>query len=82
MGSGLDRTQILRIDCPTCKGHGYIRDSMMVESICGACEGKGALEREMPYKFETNGKWEKEEIAEAFEIPVEEVKDGGHSTGD
>lgn len=79
--SGIDRKQILRIDCNTCKGKGYVTKPTG-EEACEACGGSGTLEKEVPFKFETNGKWSNEEKAEAFEIPVDQVVDAGHSTGD
>lgn len=81
MGKGLDRTQILRVDCNTCRGQGFIR-SAVGEEMCTTCGGNGVIEREVPYKFESNGRWTKEEVAEAFEMPVDQVKDAGHSTGE
>ncbi|OLS15984.1 MAG: hypothetical protein RBG13Loki_0361 [Promethearchaeota archaeon CR_4] len=79
--TGIDRTQILRIDCNTCKGKGYETTSEG-ERACSSCEGRGTTEKEVPFKFETNGRWEKEEIAEAFELPVDQITDAGHSAGD
>lgn len=79
--SGLDRTQILRIDCNTCKGKGYTTVAG-AESVCASCEGRGTMEKEVPYKFESNGRWEKDELAEVFELPVDQIVDAGHSAGD
>lgn len=88
--SGVDRTQVLRIDCPQCKGKGY-KGTSGAETPCNGpseeagatgCGGSGVLEREVGFKFETQGKWSVEEKAEAFGIPVEEVRDADHSTGD
>ncbi len=83
MGKGLDRTQVVRIDCPECKGNGYVREKGgTTESMCMKCEGAGTLEKEIPYKFETNGRISSDEKAEIFDLPVEQVSDGGHSIGD
>lgn len=79
--SGIDRQQILRVDCNTCKGKGYVTEAGS-ERVCGSCEGRGTIEKEVPYKFESNGRWEKEEIAEVFELPVDQIVDAGHSAGD
>lgn len=79
--SGIDRTQILRIDCPLCKGHGYVRGALG-EAPCDRCEARGVLENEVPFKFETNGRHTREEVADAFGIGVDEVRDEGHSNGE
>lgn len=79
--SGIERVQILRIDCSTCKGRGY-ETVTTGERACSACEGRGVIEKEVPYKFESNGRWEKDELAEVFELPVEQIVDAGHSAGD
>ena len=79
--SGIDRTQIVRIDCTNCRGTGHTAVGG-VESLCEPCEGRGMLEREVPFKFETNGRRTKEEIADVFQLPVEQVNDIGHSTGE
>lgn len=79
--TGIDRTQYLRIDCPSCRGKGYVQTATGEES-CGKCDGSGLLEKEVPFKFESNGKWDREDIAEVFEIPVEQVVDKGHDGGD
>lgn len=79
--SGIDRKQILRIDCNTCKGRGYVIASDG-EQVCSTCQASGSLEKEVPYKFESNGRWNKEELAEVFEVPVEQVVDAGHSAGE
>lgn len=76
--SGIDRTQILRIDCRACHSKGYVMTSTG-ETSCNACGGTGMEEREVPYKFESQGKWTKEETAQAFEIDVDDVKDEGHA---
>ncbi len=76
--SGVDRKQILRIDCRACHGNGYVR-SATGETDCLACGGSGIEEKEVDYKFETQGRWTPEEKAEAFGIKVDEVKDDGHS---
>lgn len=75
--SGLDRKQTLRIDCNACRGNGF-KSTPTGEETCSACEGSGQLTKEVDFKFHTGGKWEKEEIAEAFGIPVDQVKDDGH----
>lgn len=83
MGKGIERTQVLRIDCNDCRGNGYKRDAKTnVESPCDKCEGRGQLEKEVNFKFETGGKWSPEDLAEVFEIPVEQIRDTGHSTGE
>ena len=81
MGKGIERTQILRIDCVTCRGKGYVQKATC-EELCEKCEGRGQLEKEVSYKFDTGGRWGKEEIATLFEVSVDEVKDEGHSNGD
>lgn len=75
--SGIDRTQVVRIDCTTCKGNGYVRNGA-AESMCEKCGGGGVLEREVPYKFETHGVLTDEEKAEIFEMPVDQIEDKGH----
>lgn len=79
--SGLDRTQIIRIDCPTCKGNGYTTKAGQQEA-CEVCGGTGLREKEVEYKFDTHGHHTREELAEAFEVSVDDVHDGGHSVGD
>jgi RecJ-like exonuclease len=76
--SGVDRTQILRRDCPSCQGKGYVVGSTG-EAPCEACQGVGLLEKEVPYKFDTLGKRTQEEEAAEWGIPVEELKDAGHA---
>lgn len=83
MGKGIDRTQIVRIDCPECRGNGYTRKKGGVEEeMCVKCEGAGTLEKEIPYKFESNGRVSLEEKADIFELPVDQVRDANHSTGE
>lgn len=66
-----------------CRSRGYITDKATnSETSCPNCDGEGLLKKEIPYKFDTFGKVEKEEIAEMFGISVDEVKDEGHSSGD
>lgn len=77
--SGIDRQEILRIDCPTCFGNGYTGQGPS-ETMCNACGGSGMLERSVPFKFD--GKRSKEEIATAFGLPVGQIRDTGHSAGD
>lgn len=77
--SGLDRTEVIRRDCPDCHGNGY-KNVGGVESLCGMCGGAGVLEKEVPFKFD--GKRSREETAELWEIPVDELSDKGHSAGD
>lgn len=79
--SGVDRKQFLRIDCPECHGNGYVTKNG-AEQSCEKCGASGLLEKEVAYKFDTNGYHTPEEVAEAFGIPVEQVKDKGHSVGD
>lgn len=81
MGKGVERTQILRRDCPTCFGRGYVVKGVE-QSECPTCTGLGMLEKEVDYKFETGGRWSKEEEAAAWGVEPEELKDTGHSVGD
>jgi len=81
MSDGINRQQILRIDCMVCKTRGYIVENNQ-ETTCPKCGGSGVLEKEVPFKFESQGRWDKDEIAEAFEIPVDQVQDRGHDGGD
>lgn len=76
----MDRTQTLRIDCPICKTRGYIESSQGQE-MCTRCEGSGLLEKEVPYKFETQGRWDLHEKAAEFGIEVDEASDSGHDDG-
>ena len=68
----LDRKQILRRDCPTCKGNGYVNTGTG-ETPCEPCGGSGMLEKEVPYRFDTEGKRTPEEEAEEWGVPVEEL---------
>ncbi len=76
--SGIDRTQILRIDCRACKGAGFVR-AQTGETSCNACGGTGLEEKEVPYKFDTNGRFTQEEKAEAFGLPIDQISDKGHA---
>lgn len=69
----------MRRDCNACKGRGY-QTKATGEEACEDCGGMGLLEKEVPYKFD--GPRSKEEIAEAFGIPLEQYVDAGHSRGD
>lgn len=84
--SGLDREEILRRDCPRCKGNGYITLPSGAQDSCPDCEGSGLIEKTVPYNFENDrkGKRPDEELAEIWDVPEEEVPniDKGHSTGD
>lgn len=81
--SGIDRKQTLRIDCTVCQGKGYVKRAATNDEIyCEKCEGRGSLEKEVGYKFESHGKWSREEIAEEFGISADQVRDEGHSNGD
>lgn len=79
--SGIDRKQFIRIDCPSCSGNGYV-SSGMGESSCERCGGSGLLEKEIDYRFDTHGKISKEDIAREFGVPVQAVRDAGHSAGE
>lgn len=81
--SGIDRTEILRRDCPTCRGNGFVTKPTGEES-CAPCNGSGMIEKEVPYKFDTNGRRTPEELADIWEVPVEDIAaiDKGHSVGD
>ncbi len=82
--ANLNRTKILRRDCPRCKGNGYI-EGPGGQEVCpeeGGCGGSGLLEKEVPYKFETEGRLEPEEIAEAWELPADQIIDKGHAEQD
>lgn len=46
-----DRKDIVRADCPTCNGNGYISDRDG-EHPCDRCGGVGMLEKSMPYRAE------------------------------
>lgn len=78
---GLDRKQIIRMDCPTCTARGYVVSNGS-ETSCEACGGSGLREKEIPFKFETNGKLSKEELAQEFGVSTDQFKDEKHSTGD
>lgn len=76
MGKGIDRTEILRRDCPTCKGKGYVSQSGG-ESSCEPCGGAGLLEKEVPFKFD--GSRSLEEVAELWGVDdPSEIEDKGH----
>lgn len=75
MGKGVDRTEILRMDCPPCHGNGYIARNGG-EEFCEDCGGTGMLEKEVPFKFD--GERTVEEKAEAFGVSVEQYRDAGH----
>ena len=54
-----DRKDILRIDCPPCKGNGYIKRPELVASdnpdgqtSCPKCGGVGMLEKEVDWRPE------------------------------
>lgn len=49
--SSLERNQILRLDCPTCNGNGYIVKDRM-QRPCPYCGGVGMREAEVPYRPE------------------------------
>jgi DnaJ-class molecular chaperone len=51
MGKGLERTEILRKDCSSCNGNGYI-DGPHGQEGCMACGGSGMIEKEVPFKFD------------------------------
>ncbi len=77
--SGIDRTEFLRRDCPTCSGNGYTQKGTDQE-FCTACGGSGALEKEVPFKFD--GLRSKEELAEIWGVDESELSDSGHSAGE
>lgn len=72
-----DRKEILRRDCPTCKGNGYVVAGGS-ETACSECGGAGLLEKEVDYKHD--GPRTPEELAEIWEVPVEDLDkiDRGH----
>lgn len=80
--AGIERKQILRRDCPGCRGNGYVTISGGEERTCERCGGAGVLELEVDYKFDTHGKRTREEEAEAWGVDPSEIVDSGHSTGD
>jgi DnaJ-class molecular chaperone len=51
MGSGLERTEIIRRDCKACFGNGYLNKGQG-EVACEACGGAGQEEKEVPFKFD------------------------------
>lgn len=62
----LNRQQIIRIDCPTCRGNGFfMKDG--AETFCELCDGTGSKEKAIPFKFETNGRLTQEEIKQEFD---------------
>lgn len=61
--SGIDRTEILRRECPDCKTNGFIIVSGE-EQPCTKCGGHGMIEKTVPYKFD--GPREEEELDEIF----------------
>lgn len=75
-----ESTQTLRIDCPDCRGNGYTRGQAS-EVICERCAGGGLLEKEVPFKAETRGRWTREEVAEVFGLEPTFIKDASHSAG-
>lgn len=77
----MERTQTLRIDCPQCHGKGYIERNG-VQDTCDRCEGAGMLQKEVSYKFETQGRWSQNELAEEFGMSPSEISDSGHSSGE
>lgn len=81
MSGGIDRQQTLRIDCIDCKGNGYVQKGAEQE-MCKRCDGSGLLERDVPFKFETNGVWDRDEIANIFEVLPDQVVDKGHDGGE
>lgn len=46
-----DRQDIIRVDCPTCSGNGYITKDGQ-QTHCRACGGVGMREKSMPYRPE------------------------------
>lgn len=79
--SGIDRQQTIHVDCPKCHSRGYI-ETNGIQEMCASCEGAGILSKDIPYKFETRGNLTKEEIAQEFDLPLDEVKDSGHDDGE
>jgi RecJ-like exonuclease len=59
MSGGIDRTEILRKDCPVCNGNGY-RTVQENEQVCDNCDGSGQIEKEVAFKFD--GDRSKEEL--------------------
>lgn len=74
-----NRVEVLRRDCLKCNGRGYINGSSG-EEVCPegeGCGGSGLIAKEVAFKFD--GKRSREEIANEFGIPVEQLKDDGHA---
>lgn len=78
--AGIDRTEILRIDCNACSGRGY-KETPTGQESCETCGGSGMLEKEVPFRHDIKERRSVEEVAEIFGIPVEQVKDKGHDAG-
>ena len=73
-----NRTEILRRDCPHCKGKGYT-NGPAGEELCPegtGCGGVGMLEREVAFKFD--GPRSPEELEEIWGVSAAEIKDEGH----
>lgn len=47
----IDRKQIVRVDCPTCNGNGYVTRNGE-QGPCARCGGVGMLESAQPYRAE------------------------------
>lgn len=59
-----DRKEILRIDCSTCHGNGFVR-THSGEEPCSVCGGVGMRERQVPWKPEG---YSRSEIAREFGV--------------
>jgi len=69
----LDRKQIIRMDCQTCRGNGFFMKEGN-EAFCEDCNGVGSREKEIPFRFETNGRLTEDEVKQEFEDSAQDFR--------
>lgn len=66
----LNRKEIIRRDCKTCHGNGWVGQQGTSESLCEACGGTGMEEKEIPFAFDKTKPLTKADEAEIWGDPA------------
>lgn len=62
----LSRKEILRRDCKSCRGNGWVGTQGVSENLCETCGGNGMEEREVPFRFDQTRPLSREDINEIW----------------